>query len=160
MLHDTTGNMEDGKYRIGELARKAKVTVRTVRYYESLGLLKTQARTGGGQRFYTDADLVYLRRLLQLKALDFSLEDIGRIIRMGAEDVTGEKRRVALLKQYRGKLSDAMEKRLDLDRRIDELEWHVRQLSSVGVAFQQCPGSACAGCEFSDRCMFFRDDED
>lgn len=151
--------MEDGRYRIGELARKAKVTVRTVRYYESLGLLKTQPRTDGGQRFYTDADMVYLRRILQLKALDFSLEDIGRIIRMGGEDTTGEKRRVELLKQYRGKLSDAVEKRLELDRRIDELEWHVRQLTSVGTAFQQCPGSACPACEFSSRCMFFRSDE-
>ncbi len=84
-------------YRIGELARKAKVTVRTVRYYEALGLLKTQSRSDGGQRYYTDADLVYLLRILQLKRYGFSLEQIGRIVRMGPDDLTGRKRRTELL---------------------------------------------------------------
>ncbi len=150
--------MEEGKYRIGELARKAGVTVRTVRYYESLGLLKTSDRTDGGQRFYTDTDFIYLKRILQLKALDFSLEDIGRIIRMGRQDSTGERRRIELLQQYRGKLSEALEKKLEIEKRIDELQWHIRQLSSVGTAFQECPGSACATCEFSERCIFFQTD--
>ncbi|MDX9810719.1 MAG: MerR family transcriptional regulator, partial [Sphaerochaetaceae bacterium] len=72
-------------YRIGHLAEQAGVTVRTVRYYESLGLLKTQGRTNGGQRYYTDADLVYLKRILQLKKLGLSLEEIGNIIKMGTE---------------------------------------------------------------------------
>jgi MerR family copper efflux transcriptional regulator len=61
------------QYRIGELAKKCRVTVRTIRYYESLCFLKTQGRTDGGQRLYTDADVVYVNRITELKELDFTL---------------------------------------------------------------------------------------
>ena len=142
--------------KINEAARLAGVTVRTVRYYEALGLLKTQPRTDGGQRFYTDKDLVYLTRILQLKDLDFSLDAIKQIILLGRKDATGEKRRVELLKQYRSKLSEALERRKEIEKRIDELSWHVRQLESVGSAFQQCPGTACPDCEFAGKCIFQR----
>ena len=64
--------MNKTKYRIGDLARKAKVTVRTVRYYESLNLLKPNSRSNGGQRYYSEKDLVYLNRIIELKKLDFS----------------------------------------------------------------------------------------
>ncbi|NLV84412.1 MAG: MerR family transcriptional regulator, partial [Spirochaetales bacterium] len=93
------------KYRIGELARKAKVTPRTVRYYESLGLLKTKERKNGNQRYYTDEDLVYLNRILQLKKYGMTLEEISEIIRLGNEDDSGERRRLELLKNYRKLLS-------------------------------------------------------
>ena len=96
-------------YRIGDLARGAGVTVRTVRYYEDLGLLKTHHRTDGGQRTYTDADLIYLKRIIELKELDFSLDEIKSIIALGPTDKDGAKRREELLRQYRYKLSEAME---------------------------------------------------
>lgn len=150
----TTTDMENGKYRIGELARKAGVTVRTVRYYESLGLLKSQARSDGGQRYYSDADLVYISRIIELKNLDFSLEEIGEIIQMGNEDSTGELRRLQLLKQYRSKLSEALERKAALEHRVSELSWHVNQLEGAGDGFQDCPGTACATCQFADRCTF------
>ena len=141
-------------YRIGELAAKARVTVRTVRYYESLGLLKTQPRTDGGQRLYTDADLIYLLRILQLKGFGLSLEAIGNIIKMGAEDSTGQKRRLELLKQYRNQVTIVTHRRKELDHLLEELTWHVAQLESVDTGFQYCPGSACIDCEFKDRCDF------
>lgn len=141
------------KYRIGDLARGAGVTVRTVRYYEDLGLLKTHPRTDGGQRTYTDADLVYLKRILELKDLDFSLEEIKTIIQMGPTDQTGSRRRDALLRQYRYKLSEAMEKQAVLEKRIDDLSWHIRQLQS-GMDFQECPGAGCKECTFRAKCRF------
>lgn len=147
-------HMETGKYRIGELARKAGVTVRTVRYYESLGLLKTQSRSDGGQRYYSDADLVYISRIIELKNLDFSLEEIGEIIRLGNEDSTGELRRLQLLKQYRSKLSEALERMAAIEQRVGELSWHVHQLEGAGDGFQDCPGAACVSCQFADRCTF------
>ncbi|MFA5570636.1 MAG: MerR family transcriptional regulator [Sphaerochaetaceae bacterium] len=146
---------KDKTYRIGELARKAHVTVRTVRYYEALGLLKTQSRSDGGQRYYTDADLIYLLRILQLKRYGFSLEQIGNIVKMGPEDITGQKRRVELLKQYRIHISKMIKKRREIDELIGQLEWHVDQLESVGEGFQDCPGTACIDCQFKDGCEFY-----
>lgn len=140
-------------YRIGELARKCNVTVRTIRYYESLGLLKTNHRTNGGQRYYTDADVVYLNRIAELKELDFTLEEIKTIILMGSEDSTGEKRRNELLRQYRSKLSEALERKAAIEKRIADLDWHVQQLET-NDDFQQCPGLMCKSCTFKEKCRF------
>ena len=148
--------MAESRYRIGSLARKAGVTARTVRYYESLGLLKTQDRQDGGQRYYTDEDLVYLNRIIQLKRYGLSLDEIAEIIRLGNEDSTGQKRRLELIKQYRKLLSRELQHLKDVRALIDDLTWHVEQLESVDHDFQQCPGTACEKCEFKDRCEFYQ----
>ena len=147
--------MSENIYRIGTLARKANVTVRTVRYYEALGLLKTQSRSTGGQRYYSDADLIYLLRILQLKRYGFSLDQIGKIVRMGPEDSSGQKRRTELLKQYRKLYSDTIKKKRKIDKLIDDLSWHIKQLESVKEGFVSCPGESCKDCEFKDRCEFY-----
>jgi DNA-binding transcriptional MerR regulator len=144
-------------YRIGELARRAGVTTRTVRYYEGLGLLKTQNRTGGGQRFYSDKDMVYITRIIQLKKYGLQLDEIGKIIRMGEEDSSGQKRRLELLKQYRALISKNLRRIKDIETLIRELQWHTEQLEGVGRDFQDCPGPACAACEFASRCEFPRE---
>lgn len=141
------------QYRIGELAKKCKVTVRTIRYYESLGLLKTHGRTDGGQRLYTDADVVYVNRITELKELDFTLQEIGVIIRMGSDDTTGQKRRNELLRVYRHKLDETMGKLARMEKRYEELSWHIRQLETHD-AFQECPGAGCLSCTFKERCRF------
>lgn len=151
--------VETKKYRIGELAKKADITTRTVRYYESLGLLKTQDRKNGSQRYYTDEDLVYINRIKQLKQYGMSLDEIAQIIRLGREDATGEKRRLELLKQYRKLLSKELNHLKEVQALISELEWHINQLESVDLNFKQCPGAACPRCEFKDRCDFYREEE-
>ena len=152
--------MKENSYRIGELARKAKVTIRTVRYYESLGLLKTQSRSDGGQRYYTDSDLIYLLRVLQLKRYGFSLDQIGKIVRMGPEDTSGTRRRLELLKQYRKHASSTLRKQRELTTLLEELNWHIAQLEAVGdEGFQTCPGSSCKNCEFKVQCEFYREAE-
>jgi MerR family copper efflux transcriptional regulator len=145
--------MQEKRYRIGEVARRCNVTVRTIRYYESLGLLKTNHRSRGGQRYYSDADIVYLNRIAELKELDFTLAEIGVIIKMGSEDGTGERRRQELLRQYRVKLSEALGRQAALNRRIDDLAWHIEQLETT-AEFQQCPGTMCKECTFKERCRF------
>jgi DNA-binding transcriptional MerR regulator len=141
-------------YRIGDLAKKTGVTTRTVRYYESLGLLKTQPRTDGGQRYYSDKDLVYLARIIQLKNYGLSLEEIGNIVRLGNEDASGEKRRIELFKQYRALISRNLRRIQDIKDLIKELEWHMNQLETMDQDFKSCPGAACPGCEYQDRCEF------
>ena len=145
------------RYRIGEIARLSGLTLRTIRYYGELGLLP-EARTGGGQRYYSDQDLVYLKRIIELKGLGFSLEEIARIIRLKEEDHSGNKRRTELLTQYRSKLSQDLDRMNVLQGHIDELKWHIDQLESAEDGFTECPGAACAGCEHKTRCVFFSSD--
>lgn len=62
--------------KTGEFARLAGVTEKTLRYYDKIGLLKPAAIQSNGYRSYSEKDLIKLQRILFLKQLDFSLDDI------------------------------------------------------------------------------------
>jgi MerR family transcriptional regulator, thiopeptide resistance regulator len=82
----------DGMWRIGELARETGLTVRTLRHYDQLGLLSPLSRTGGGHRCYTSGDIRRLHRIVALRSLGISLEEIGTLLD-GELDPTGLLRR-------------------------------------------------------------------
>lgn len=67
---------KNGYYSSGEFAKMAHVTLRTIRYYDKINLLKPTYINESGARFYTDSDFVKLQQILLLKYLGFSLEDI------------------------------------------------------------------------------------
>ena len=142
------------RYKIGEVGELTRLSLRTIRYYEEEGLIRSH-RSTGGQRWYTDQDIVYLKRIIELKGLGFSLAEIRRIIELKAEDESGDKRRNELLSQYRRKLSEDLRKLESLQHHIDELEWHIHQLEKAEDGFTSCPGALCASCEYSSRCIFF-----
>ena len=63
-------------YKTGEVAKLAGITIRTLRYYDTIGLLKPSKVLENGHRQYNTADIEKLQLILGLKLLDFSLEDI------------------------------------------------------------------------------------
>ena len=73
-----TSPLLEGQLRIGELAARAGVTTRTIRYYEELGLLGREAARGKGvHRHYGDADVTRLQGLIRLRdLLGLSLEEL------------------------------------------------------------------------------------
>jgi MerR family transcriptional regulator, thiopeptide resistance regulator len=66
--------------RIGELAAASGLTVRTLHYYEEIGLLVASTRTDAGHRLYSDADVARLYRICLLRRLGLPLGDIGRAL--------------------------------------------------------------------------------
>lgn len=68
--------------RIGEVAERAGVTTKTVRYYESLGLLVEPARTDSGYRVYDAAALDRLRFIRDAQATGLSLTEIHSILEL------------------------------------------------------------------------------
>jgi DNA-binding transcriptional MerR regulator len=66
--------------QIGQLARTSGVTTKTIRYYESIGLLDTPARTAGGYRSYGPEALERLDFIRQAKASGLTLAEIGSIL--------------------------------------------------------------------------------
>ena len=68
------------RYRIGELAKVAGVTVRTLHHYDELGLLTPSERTGAGHRLYDARDVERLYRLLALRNLGLPLDEIGGLL--------------------------------------------------------------------------------
>jgi DNA-binding transcriptional MerR regulator len=86
--------MSDRTYRVGELARLAHVSVRTLHHYDAIGLLHSSGRSEAGYRMYTGADLERLQQVLFYRELGFPLEEIRRLVADPAFD-----RHAALLGQ-------------------------------------------------------------
>lgn len=64
------------QYTTGELAKQCQVSVRTVQFYDTKGLLKPSALSDGGRRLYSEEDLQTLHLICMFKAIGFSLETI------------------------------------------------------------------------------------
>jgi DNA-binding transcriptional MerR regulator len=78
--------------RIGELAERAGVTPRTVRYYEEIGLLEPSERSKGSHRLYDESDVERVSELTRLRdLLNLSLDDLKQLIE--AEEARGILRR-------------------------------------------------------------------
>ncbi len=65
--------------QIGELAKSLKITTRTIRYYEEIGLMGKTERPGGGTRSYNKDDILRLKFILKLKNLGISLKEIEKL---------------------------------------------------------------------------------
>lgn len=65
---------------VHEVSRRTGVSVRTLQYYDKMGLLPSTARTEAGYRLYNDAALERLQQILLFRALAFSLKEIQAIL--------------------------------------------------------------------------------
>jgi DNA-binding transcriptional MerR regulator len=72
--------MRTGGMRVGELAQRTGLTVRTLHHYDEIGLLSPSSRTEAGHRLYGAADVERLQRIVSLRQLGLSLEEIGALL--------------------------------------------------------------------------------
>lgn len=116
-------DQSEGYMQIGELARRAGISTRTIRYYEEIGLMNTVKRTENGKRIYTQADYQRIRFIQKLKCLGLSLaemlelEDIYRIHR------TNEKvlpRLIELLDEHLARVDNRINQLEQLKKEIQE----------------------------------------
>lgn len=66
--------------KVGELARKTGLTVRTLHHYDDIGLLTPSARSDAGYRLYTEADVIRLHAIQALRQLGLSLGEIAEML--------------------------------------------------------------------------------
>lgn len=78
------------EHAIGDVARLVGVTSRTLRHYDSIGLLPATRIAAGGRRFYDDAALIRLQQILVLRELGVALGDIGTLLAASPGDVPAE----------------------------------------------------------------------
>ena len=100
------------KYSTGELAKLCNVTVRTVQYYDTKGLLPPTDLTDGGRRLYTDDDLNKLRLICTLKALGLTLDSIQGIL---SSDTPGKVLTLLLDEQLKRVTCEMKEKQQQID---------------------------------------------
>ncbi len=113
--------------RIGDLAELAGVTQRTVRYYESIGLLTPGKREGHGHHYYTDETLARLRKIDQLKRLGLSLEEIAEVIDLYFIDPSGIQPKQKVLAMLRKHLHEAESKISELQQFRSELQANIER---------------------------------
>lgn len=75
------------QYRVAEFAKLAGITVRTLHYYDRMGLLKPAHTTLSGHRLYQESDLVRLQQILTLKWMGFELKQIKALLDDPAYDL-------------------------------------------------------------------------
>ena len=93
---------------IGELAENSGLSLRTIRHYDEVGLLKPSARSEGGFRLYSQDDLSRLLLIRRMKPLGYSLEEMTELLRI-IDTLTGDL-----------PVADTAMVRMELDRFIDE----------------------------------------
>lgn len=66
--------------QIGEVAAQTGLSLRTIRYYEEVGLVTPSSRTTGGFRLYSETDVGRLRLVRRMKRVEFSLEEMKDVL--------------------------------------------------------------------------------
>ena len=92
---------------VGQVSELAGVSIRTLRYYDKIGLLSPSSRSDAGYRLYSDDDLRRLQQILLFRELEFPLEDIRRVLDSPGFD--GERaldQQIELLRMRRQHLDD------------------------------------------------------
>lgn len=74
--------MSKSMLQIGEVADRTGLSLRTVRYYEEVGLVVPSMRTGGGFRLYAEDEVHRLALIKQLKPLDFTLDELRDLLQI------------------------------------------------------------------------------
>lgn len=108
--------MDNQYYTAGEIARIAGVSLRTVRYYDTKGLLPPVSHSETGYRYYDRSSLTLLQRIMMLKYLGFSLEQIQQLIAAQEADALDQE---AILAQQKSLL---LEKKKQLELLISTIE--------------------------------------
>ena len=123
--------------RIGEVAERAGVSAKTIRYYESVGLIPPAARAGNGYREYRERDVQTLRFIQRARSLGFSVEDVAELLPLWADRsrASADVRAIAL-------------------RHVQEVERKIAELGSVRDALMdlvhRCHGDGRPECPIID----------
>jgi MerR family transcriptional regulator, thiopeptide resistance regulator len=79
-------HVSERQWRIGQVAKATGLTVRALHHYDEIGLLVPSRRTDAGYRLYSDDDVRRLYRIVALRGIGFTLEEIGDALLRDGED--------------------------------------------------------------------------
>ncbi len=111
-------------WKVGELAERTGLTVRTLHHYDAIGLLSPSMRTGSGHRLYDEADVRRLHRIVALRSLGLGLDEIGACLRLDRSSI-----RTILERQV-----------ARLDAKVDELRRLRDRIADLAGQWDQRPG--------------------
>jgi DNA-binding transcriptional MerR regulator len=114
-------------WKVGELARRTGLSVRTLHHYDKIGLLTPSYRTEAGHRLYTAADVARLQQIRSLRQLGFSLDEIHDCLERS--DFSP----LELIERHLARLREQMEGQRRLCERLESIASHLRAAEAVSV---------------------------
>jgi MerR family copper efflux transcriptional regulator len=115
----STGTATGTTMHIGAVAERTGLSLRTLRHYDDVGLLRPSGRTDGGFRLYTERDVDRLLVVRRMKPLGFTLEEMRELLDLVDrvdDDGSRDDDARARLAEY---VTRAEERRADLARKVD-----------------------------------------
>jgi DNA-binding transcriptional MerR regulator len=114
-------------FRVGELARRTGLTVRTLHHYDDLGLLTPGRRTRRGHRLYGAADLKRLQQILSLRTLGLTLDEVAEWLEKPDASLVGA------LEMHLGKLDERITAQRTLRDRLQATLTRLRANGEVSI---------------------------
>ncbi len=112
--------------QIGEVAARTELSLRTIRHYEETGLVLPSARSQGGFRLYTEADVARLMVIRRMKPLGFTLDEMRALLeatdRLDSGEEPPSEEREELLDRIRGFEQAAQQRVADLRTQLARAE--------------------------------------
>ncbi|MGH7481661.1 MAG: MerR family transcriptional regulator [Longimicrobiales bacterium] len=118
---------QERRWKVGELATRTGLTVRTLHHYDEVGLCSPAHRSAAGYRLYTADDVARLQRVVSLRQLGFSLDEIRDC--MERPEFSLER----VLDLHISRLEERIESQRVLRDRLERLANHVRSAETVSV---------------------------
>jgi DNA-binding transcriptional MerR regulator len=114
-------------WKVGDLAKQTGLSVRTLHYYDEIGLLKPSHHTEAGHRLYAEADIIRLQQIVSLRQLGFSLEEIKDFLQ------NPDFSPVALIQSHLDKLHQQIELQQKLARLLESISNRLQASEDVSV---------------------------
>ena len=122
-------------YKIGQVSKRAGITLRTIRYYEELGLIEPVLRTKGGFRLYAEESVGRLEFIQGLKLLDFPLAKIKEMLQIRETAQSGDEASHQMMQLLQEQQREAIRRKKQYGKMLQEL------LATMEVVRE------CYGCE-------------
>ena len=113
--------------KVGELARRTGLTVRTLHHYDELGLIRPSLHTEAGHRLYTADDIARLQQVVSLRQLGFSLEEVRNCL------TQPEFAPLEVIQLHLARLREQIEHERKLCERLEALAEHFRAAGEVSA---------------------------
>lgn len=117
---------DERRMHIGELAERTRLSQRTIRHYDEVGIL-APARTDGGFRLYTPADEERLLLIRRMKPLGYTLEEMRALLEV-VDDLTARPHDASTRVRFETFRAEAIERRARLSEQLAAADEFVARL--------------------------------
>jgi MerR family transcriptional regulator, thiopeptide resistance regulator len=119
--------MEAITFKVGDLSKRTGLSIRTLHYYDEIGLLSPSHRTESGYRVYGKQDIIRLQQIITLKQIGFSLEDVRSCLD------NGDRAFAEMVQLHVAKVRKQIELSQQLLQRLESIEQTAAKLDAVPV---------------------------